>query len=118
VGDRAVGTATFGHVYEGPPGAVHGGIVAAMFDMVLGAATSAARLGGLTGTLTVRYRKATPLFRKIRYEGWIERVEARKVLVTGRSTCDDELLAEGEAIFVRVDAGRYDPPTDPAAADR
>lgn len=113
VGDRAVGTATFGHVYEGPPGAVHGGVVAAMFDMVLGAACSLASVGGLTGTLTVRYRRSTPLDREIRYEGWVERVEPRKVLVAGASTCDGELLAEGEAIFVRVDARRYDaPPVD------
>lgn len=115
VGDHAVGTATFGHVYEGPPGAVHGGVVAAMFDMVLGAATSVAKLSGLTGTLTVRYRKATPLHREIRYEAWIERAEARKVLVAGVSTCDGELVAEGEAVFVRVDTRRYDAPPDPPA---
>lgn len=113
-GDRAVGTATFGHVYEGPPGAVHGGVVAAMFDMVLGAATSIARLPGLTGTLTVRYRRATPIDREIRYEAWVERAEERKVLVAGVSTCDGELLAEGEAIFVRVDTRRYDAPDSPA----
>lgn len=113
VGERAVGTATFGHVYEGPPGAVHGGVVAAMFDMVLGAATSVAGLAGLTGTLTVRYRKATPLYREIRYEAWIERAEPRKVLVAGVSTCDGEHLADGEAVFVRVDTRRYDPPEAP-----
>jgi acyl-coenzyme A thioesterase PaaI-like protein len=114
VGARAIGTVTFGHVYEGPPGAVHGGVVAAMFDMVLGAATSIAKLSGLTGTLSVRYRKATPLYREIRYEAWVERVEERKVLVSGVSTCDDELVAEGDAVFVRVDTRRYDPPAEPA----
>ena len=115
VGDRAVGHATFGHVYEGPPGAVHGGIVAAMFDMVLGAATSVAKLAGLTGTLTVRYRRPTPIDREIRYEAWVERAEERKVFVAGVSTCDGEVLAEGEAIFVRVDTRRYDEPEAPAA---
>jgi len=111
-GDRAIGTATFGHVYEGPPGAVHGGIVAAMFDMVLGSATSIAEKPCLTGTLTVRYRKSTPLNREIRYEGWVDRVEERKVLVAATSTCDGELLAEAEGVFVRVDTRRYDaPPT-------
>jgi acyl-coenzyme A thioesterase PaaI-like protein len=45
-------------VYEGPPGAVHGGIVAAYLDEVLGGA--AARVSGkpsVTGELTVRYVK-------------------------------------------------------------
>jgi len=110
VGDRAVGTVTFGHVYEGPPGAVHGGMVAAMFDLVLGAASSFTEQPGLTGTLTVRYRRPTPIDRPIRYEAWVDRVEERKVLVAGSSWSDDTLLAEGEGIFVRVDRTRYDPP--------
>lgn len=118
VGDRAVGHATFGHVYEGPPGAVHGGIVAAMFDMVLGAATSVAKLAGLTGTLTVRYRRPTPIDREIRYEAWVERAEERKVHVAGVSTCDGEVVAEGEAIFVRVDTRRYDAPDGDANQER
>jgi acyl-coenzyme A thioesterase PaaI-like protein len=109
-GDRAVGTVTFGHVYEGPPGAVHGGIVAAMFDLALGSAASLAQRPGLTGTLTVRYRKATPLYREIRYEAWIDRVEERKVLVAATSTCDGDVLADAHGIFVRVDQRRYDPP--------
>lgn len=113
VGDRAVGTVTFRTAHEGPPGAAHGGFVAAMFDMVLGAATAVVAMPGLTGTLTVRYRRPTPLDREVRYEGWLERAEARKVLVAGVSTCDGEVLAEGEAVFVRVAPHRYDPPDDP-----
>lgn len=116
-GDRAVGRVTFGHAYEGPPGAVHGGFVAAMFDLVLGSAASIAQRPGLTGTLTVRYRRATPLHREIRYEGWIERVEARKVIVAAVSTCDGEVVAEGEGIFVRVDERRYDPPGERTAPE-
>jgi acyl-coenzyme A thioesterase PaaI-like protein len=109
-GDRAVVTVTFNHVYEGPPGAVHGGIVAAVFDIVLGSAASMMQRPGLTGTLTVRYRKATPLYREIRYEGWIERLEERKSIMAARSTVDGELLAEAEGTFVRVTPSRFDPP--------
>ena len=101
-GDRAVGTATFGHVYEGPRGAVHGGIVAAMFDIICISAASIAEVAGLTGTLTVRYRAPTPLFREIRFEAWIDEVRARTALVSGRSTVDGRLLAEAEGIFVRI----------------
>ena len=43
---------TLGPVYEGPPGHVHGGLVAAMFDELLGFAQLS---GGFTGTLTIRY---------------------------------------------------------------
>jgi acyl-coenzyme A thioesterase PaaI-like protein len=101
-GDRAVGAATFGHVYEGPRGAVHGGFVAAMFDIMLISAASIAEVAGLTGTLTVRYRAPTPLFREIRYEAQIDEIRPRTALVSGRSTVDGVLLAEAEGIFVRV----------------
>ena len=109
-GDRAVGTATFGHVYEGPPGCLHGGIVAAMFDMVLGAAASFAQRPTLTGTLTVKYRRPTPIGEPIRYVGWIDRLEERKTITKGESWCGDDLLAEGEAIFVMINTKRYDQP--------
>jgi len=109
-GDRAVGTATFGHVYEGPPGCLHGGIVAAMFDMVLGAAASFAQRPTLTGTLTVRYRRPTPLMEEIRFVGWIDRLEERKTITKGEAWAGDDLLAEAEAIFVLVNTTRYDQP--------
>src|SRR6185369_14502058 len=35
-GDVVCGTVTFGAAYEGPPGHVHGGFIAATFDEVLG----------------------------------------------------------------------------------
>jgi len=109
-GDRAVGTATFGHVYEGPPGCLHGGIVAAMFDMVLGAAASFAQRPTLTGTLSVRYRRPTPLMEEIRFVGWIDRLEERKTITKGEAWAGDDLLAEAEAIFVLVNTTRYDQP--------
>ena len=64
-GDHVEGTVTFGSAYEGPPGHVHGGIVAAAFDEVLGMAQSLSGQSGMTGTLTVRYRKPTPLHREL-----------------------------------------------------
>jgi acyl-coenzyme A thioesterase PaaI-like protein len=107
-GDRAVGFVRFGHVYEGPPGAVHGGVVAAVFDVVVISAAAIAGVPGLTGTLTVRYLAATPLGRVIRFEGRLEEVRGRTVVVRGRSTDNGTVLAEAEGILVRpraADAG-------------
>ena len=46
--------------YEGPPGYVHGGCVALAFDELLGMVNVLNGLGGLTGKLTVRYRRPDP----------------------------------------------------------
>jgi uncharacterized protein (TIGR00369 family) len=47
--------------YEGPPGAVHGGIVAAYLDEILGGTVvRATGRAAVTGELTVRYVKPVP----------------------------------------------------------
>ncbi len=74
---RVVGTVRFGSAYEGPPGCVHGGFVAAAFDEVLGMAQSMGGRPGMTGTLTVRYRRPTPLRAELRFDAGLDRVEGR-----------------------------------------
>jgi acyl-coenzyme A thioesterase PaaI-like protein len=96
----------FGSAYEGPPGSVHGGVVAATFDEVLGMTQSLSGEPGMTGTLSVKYRRPTPLHRDLRFVGTLERVDGRKIFTRGRCFAGDDLTAEAEALFVRVDFGR------------
>jgi hypothetical protein len=51
---RVVGKVSFADVFEGPPGCVHGGFIAAAFDEVLGITQSLTGNPGMTGQLTVR----------------------------------------------------------------
>ena len=102
-GDRVVGSGTFGLQYEGPPGHVHGGFVAAAFDEVLGMAQSLTGRPGMTGTLTVKYRKPTPLHQDLRFVGWVDRVEGRKIFASSTLHHGETLCAEAEGIFVSVD---------------
>ncbi|HZO08254.1 MAG TPA: PaaI family thioesterase, partial [Myxococcota bacterium] len=100
-GERtAEGRVRFGSAYEGPPGCVHGGFVAAAFDEVLGFAQSLGGNPGFTGTLVVRYRVPTPLHTDLRFEGRIDRVEGRKTFASGRVFAGETLCAEAEGIFV------------------
>ena len=101
-----VGTVRFGSAYEGPPGCVHGGYVAATFDELLGMTQSLSGNPGMTGTLTVRYRRPTPLHRDLRLEGELLGVEGRKIFTRGRCFAGDDLTAEADGIFVSVDLNR------------
>src|SRR5205807_5221718 len=56
--------------YEGPPGCLHGGFVAAAFDDLMGLAQMAPGTAGFTGTLTVKMLKPTPLNKRIDYQAW------------------------------------------------
>ncbi len=93
--------ANFGPLYVGPPGSVHGGVVAAAFDELLGAANLVNRVGAFTGTLTVRYRSLTPLQQPLRLEGRVDRIEGRKVFASGTLHHAGRLTAEAEGVFIR-----------------
>lgn len=104
-----VGNVVFGSAYEGPPGCVHGGFLAAAFDEILGAAQSLTGSPGMTGTLTIRYRRPSPLHEPLRFEGRLRGVERRKKFVDGRCLVGGQLTAEAEAIFISVDLSRLRP---------
>ena len=81
--DVMYGRATFGSAYEGPPGCVHGGYVAAAFDEVLGSAQSLAGRPGMTVRLTVNYRNPTPLHTELTFAGRVTQVDGRKTFTEG-----------------------------------
>ncbi len=104
-GDRTLGDVTFDVRFEGNEGWVHGGFVAAGFDIV---AVQAARLSGRsgpTGTLTVRFVAPTPVGVPLRYEGRFVRAEGRKIFSEGRlvRVDDGSVTAEASAIVIAFD---------------
>lgn len=100
-GDRVVGGGRVGAAFNGPPGSVHGGHVAALMDELLGCVCLANDRGGFTGTLTVRYERTTPLDTDLELEGWIDRVEGRKTVAVGEIRAGGQVCARGEGIFIR-----------------
>jgi acyl-coenzyme A thioesterase PaaI-like protein len=102
-----VGRVEFGAAYEGPPGCVHGGWIAASFDEVLGATQSLSGSGGMTAYLKVDYRSPTPLHSPLRFEGELDRVEGRKIFTIGRLYHGEVLTAEAEGLFVSIDFSRF-----------
>jgi hypothetical protein len=60
-GSRATGTVTFPLAFEGPPGIVHGGVLATFFDCVVQHHNCDVGVAGKTTSLLVEYRRPTPL---------------------------------------------------------
>jgi acyl-coenzyme A thioesterase PaaI-like protein len=106
--DEIVGVATFGSAYEGPPGCVHGGFVAAAFDEVLGSTQSLAGRPGMTARLTINYRSPTPLHAELTFRGRVIGVDGRKTFTEATMHAGDTLCAEAEGLFVAVELGRID----------
>jgi acyl-coenzyme A thioesterase PaaI-like protein len=101
VDGRCHGRGTFTAQFEGPPGYVHGGIVALAFDEVLGIVNIANGSPGMTGTLSIRYRRPTPLYREVTFEAWVERVEGRRIQSRAELRVDGAVCAEAEGLFVQ-----------------
>lgn len=104
---RILGRATFGAAYEGPPGCVHGGYIAAAFDEVLGSTQSLSGAPGMTGRLTVHYRSPTPLHTELTFEGTLDRVDGRKIHTSGRLHAGDVLCAEAEGLFISINFAKF-----------
>jgi len=106
-GDHVAGTVTFDRGYEGPPGCVHGGMVAAAFDELLGLVQMMGGNPGMTGRLVVHYRSPTPLETELTLHGRIDRRDGRKTFCVGQIFDGDRLCAEAEGLFVAVDPERF-----------
>jgi acyl-coenzyme A thioesterase PaaI-like protein len=107
-GERsAIASVRFGSAYEGPPGCVHGGFVAAAFDEVLGFVQSLGGNPGMTARLTVHYRRPTPLHTELLFEGELVRIDGRKIYTEARVRAAGEVTAEAEGLFVSVERSRF-----------
>lgn len=99
-GDRLRGRLVLDAPYVGPPGTVHGGVIALIFDELLGCANIAQGYGGFTGTLTIRYERRTPICEQIELESWVDRIEGRKVFTVGTISYDGSVTARAEGVFI------------------
>lgn len=99
------GRATLGWAYEGPPGSVHGGFVAALFDQFMGVAQASGGQPGMTGTLSTRYHRRTPLNTELHFRGWVEKIEGRKTFVHAEIHAGEVLTASCDGVFVQPPGG-------------
>ncbi len=90
-GERLRGTGALPTAFVGPPGTVHGGVVAMVLDELLGAVNACLGLGAFTGTLTIRYERPTPIATDLEMESWVERTEGRKVFTVGAISAGGEV---------------------------
>ncbi|WP_150253686.1 PaaI family thioesterase [Nocardiopsis deserti] len=96
------GEVTLNTVYQGPPGLVHGGWIAALLDQAVGSVSAVETTPGLTAKLEVNYRQPTPLFTPLEVTAEVDRVEGRKVFVSGRIRAHGEVTAEATALMIQV----------------
>lgn len=112
---QVIGRARFGSAYEGPPGCVHGGFIAACFDDVLGMTQSLSGEVAMTGTLQVRYLAPTPLHTEVRFVGTLVRIVGRKIMTSGELLVGEvggegeaQCSARAEGVFIKVGTALFE----------
>ena len=96
---RGEGEVDFPNLYEGPPGIVHGGFLALLFDCVLQQLNCDLGVAGKTATLNVRFRRPTPLRTTLRIVAAREIIE-NKIHSNAQLYREDELLCSAEMTAV------------------
>jgi acyl-coenzyme A thioesterase PaaI-like protein len=103
---RAVGHARFTTPYEGPPGCVHGAVLAGAFDQVFNVANLKSGTAGPTRELALTYLRPTPLHADLVFEAQVERVEGRAIRTRGHVRHGDLVTAEARGLFIAVSRER------------
>jgi acyl-coenzyme A thioesterase PaaI-like protein len=103
-GEVSANTSVPAH-FQGYPGIVHGGVIAAMLDEVSGRALMQGDPNrfAVTAKLSVRYRKPVPVETPIRLVGHLTKDDGRVAYTTGEILGPDGvILAEAEAVLVNM----------------
>jgi acyl-coenzyme A thioesterase PaaI-like protein len=101
-GDEAVARVTLGAAFEGAPQRAHGGVVAAVFDDVLGFVLLIHASPSYTGRLTVSYLAPTPVGEELEFRARLVRRERRKLFIEGEAYHDGTRICEAEGLFVAI----------------
>jgi hypothetical protein len=105
IGEQAAsGRVAFPLVFEGPPGLVHGGMLAVFFDCVTQHQNCALALTGKTRSLEVTYQAPTPILTDLTFD-IVRTQQDRAITSTARLLHGDRVLCTG---VVRTVARRPD----------
>ncbi|XP_042296993.1 acyl-coenzyme A thioesterase THEM4-like [Sceloporus undulatus] len=101
---KMAGVFQFGPYLEGPPGFAHGGSIATVLDTVLGSLAMCVTYRVMTANLNINYKSPTPLGSVVLVESKLDRVEGRKVFVTGemRSVDGRTVHADATGLFIQL----------------
>ncbi|MEU8266884.1 PaaI family thioesterase [Sphaerisporangium sp. NPDC049002] len=91
----------FRPAHVGPPASVHGGVTAMILDHLLGDAVATSGRAGVTGTLSIRYRRPAPYGEPLVASAGVSRAEGRKTWAEGTiASQDGTTLVEATGLFI------------------
>ena len=93
---------TFEKRFEGGPGLVHGGILAAAIDDLMGYATVIHNHMCVTANLSVNYISPVPVEKEFELLAWVTILDWKKVSAESIIKLDDKIHVESSALFIEI----------------
>jgi acyl-coenzyme A thioesterase PaaI-like protein len=106
-GTDVIADLEFDDRFEGGPGTIHGGAIAAFMDDLLGYVPVAYGIPGVTARLDTNYRKPIPLGVTVRGRAWVSDVDGGKVTAEGVIEADGDVYVEASALFIAITPEHY-----------
>jgi len=105
-GEAVEARVQLGPAFEGAPGRAHGGVVAAVFDDVMGFLCTVHGVATYAGELTVRYLAPTPIDDELVVTAWIAERFPRKLRTEASARHRGEVVAHASCIGVIIEPER------------
>jgi uncharacterized protein (TIGR00369 family) len=97
-------------LFEGPPGMLHGGVIATLLDEAMSKAVRVRGLTAMTRQMEVEYLRPVPSATAIRIEGMLVRSEGRRHWTEAKILNEKLItLATAKGLFIQVRASRMFP---------
>ena len=93
---------TFEERFAGGPGLVHGGILAAAIDDLMGYATVIHNHMCVTANLSVNYISPVPVEKEFELLAWVTKLDGKKVSAESIIKLDDKIHVESSALFIEI----------------
>ncbi len=101
-GTTVVTDLEFAPRFEGGPGVIHGGAIAAFMDDLLGYVPVVYGSPGVTARLDTNYVRPIPLGVTVRGAAWLSKVAGNKMWGEGTIEADGKVLVEASALFLAI----------------
>jgi acyl-coenzyme A thioesterase PaaI-like protein len=89
-------------MFQGPPGRVHGGVVALIFDELMAMVVRLTGRRAFTVRLQVHLRAPAPIDAELSFRAWQHEIDGRKIVIHAEGHSADGLFAEADALFIQV----------------
>jgi acyl-coenzyme A thioesterase PaaI-like protein len=98
------GTVHVDPMFQGPPGRVHGGVVALLIDELMGTVNRIVGRRAYTARLAVDLRAPAPIATELTLRAWLHDVRGRKITIRADGRSVEGVFVEAEALFVAPSA--------------